>query len=343
MQTPSARLNDITLARNIPVFVTIELTRRCPLSCRHCYLPETRGRAKPGRELGTVQWKKVISSLARAGGLYLVFTGGEPLLRADLPELCAYASARGFSVRVFSTGLPLDAVMAGRLAAAGLAAFEISFYGPPAAHDKVTGLRGSFERSLAAARLLKRTGVAVRMKTPLMRGNLRWAGWLRELAGREGFSISFDPVLAPANDGDGAPLRLRLPAAGLAAALRLDPPSRRRVQSVPPSAGADLVCGAGRNVCSVAPDGTLSPCLQLPVKLGSLAARPFGKIWKGSAWLKKWRRTGAGDLPVCSGCKDKDFCARCPGISLLERGDVLAPNSQACAMAAAMRRLHGPR
>ena len=47
----AAKLNTLTLAGNIPVSVTIELTRRCPLSCAHCYLPETRGRAARGKEL----------------------------------------------------------------------------------------------------------------------------------------------------------------------------------------------------------------------------------------------------------------------------------------------------
>ena len=338
METPpSARLNSLSLAANIPVAITIELTRRCRLSCRHCYLPETRGRAPACPELGTGTWIKILGSLARAGGLYLVFTGGEPLLRPDLPELCAAAAGLGFSVRVFSSGLGMTRRLAGGLAEAGLHGFKISFYGRPPLHDAVTGRRGSFYGSLAAARLLRAAGVAVKMKVPLMNDNIGQAGWLGSLAAREGCAIAFDPVITAANDGARAALKYRLDPAGLRRALRLRP--RPQVTPEDPAVGEDPLCGAGRNVCSVGPDGTLYPCLQLPAPLGNLARGSFSRIWKTSVWLKKWRSLRASDAAVCAACADRGYCSRCPGVSMLEEGDVLAPNAPACLMARELRRL----
>lgn len=332
---PSARLNALTLEKNVPVSVTAELTRRCPLSCRHCYLPETRGRARPGDELTTSQWGAVLRGLARAGGLYLVFTGGEPLLRPDLPELVRLAAGLRFDVRVFSTGLGLTPALAAELKAAGVSAFEISFYGAvPAAHDAVTGLKGSFRRSLAAARLLKANGVRVKMKVPLMTLNRGQVPRLKALAAREGFGVSFDPVIAPGNDGGRAALRYRLSGGRLADAVgRIsageDIPSRTAAAPAAPY----FICGAGRNVCAVGPDGSLYPCLQLPVRLGDLRRESFGRIWRDSAWLRRWRRAGLSDLAKCRDCALLEHCSRCPGISLLEEGDVHAPNRAACALA----------
>jgi len=345
--SPSARLNLITLERNIPVSVTVELARRCPLACAHCYLPETRGRAKPGRELTAAQWKKVLSQLAAAGGLYLVFTGGEPLLRPDLEELCSFAKKLNFDVRIFSTGLGLDRRRALALKKAGVSAFEISFYGRPAVHDGMTGLDGSYGRSLAAARLLKRAGVKVKMKMPLTRANISQTAFLRALAKREGFGIAFDPVITAANDGDKSALPLRLGPAGLARAVRLlgsppEPCGPSLIEASPPIEAKpryDFLCGAGRNVCALGPDGTLYPCLQLPVKLGNPALRPFSGIWKSSGWLKKWRKAGAADVKECADCGDVPYCSRCPGVSLVEEGDVFAPNAPACALARAMHRV----
>lgn len=329
-QPPAARLNALTLAKSIPVSVTIELTRRCLLACRHCYLPETRGRTIPGPELSTAQWKAVLRQLARAGGLYLVFTGGEPLLRPDLPELCRAAKKLNFDVRVFSTGLGLTPALAAEFKAAGVSAFELSFYGGPAVHDGVTGQKGSFRRTLAAARLLKAAGLKVRMKIPLMDLNAGQAGFLNRLAAAEGFGVSFDPVIAPANDGDKGALKHRLAGRSLAAAVKkLHGP---RVSTPAETQAMDFLCGAGRNVCSVGPGGELYPCLQLPVKLGNLPGA-FSRIWKNSAWLKRWRSYGLKDLPGCRDCGLLVYCSRCPGISLLEEGDVLAPNAPACEMA----------
>jgi len=337
--TPSARLNAVTLKKNIPVSVTAELTRRCPLSCRHCYLPETRGRAEPKPELSTAQWKDILKKLARAGGLYLVFTGGEPLLRPDLAELCRFAKELKFDLRIFSTGLGLTPELARGLAAAGVSGFEISFYGRPAVHDGVTGLRGSFRRSLAAARLLNEAGVKVKMKVPLLVSNAGQAGWLKRLAAKEGFCLSFDPVIAPANDGGRGALPLRLPGAALKKAVKLVAAPGPAAVPQPPGPG-DLLCGAGRNVCAVDPAGNLFPCLQLPVKLGNLVRRGFPALWKNAFWLKTWRALTVADLAGCAGCADAAWCSRCPGISLLEEGTVLAPNSPACALAGAQRAVY---
>jgi len=335
--SPSARLNILTLERNVPVSATIELTRRCPLACLHCYLPETRGRARAARELTTAQWKKILVQLAEAGTLYLVFTGGEPLLRPDLAELCSYAKKLNFDVRVFSTGLGLDGDMALSLRKAGVSGFEISFYGRPEVHDGITGVSGSFARSFTAARLLKKTGIKVKIKTPLMKGNLAQAGWLRAMAKSEGFEISFDPVLTAANDGEASALNLRLSGPQLARAVNIHgaAPAGPRSEAGPYPLSFDFLCGAGRNVCAVGPAGELYPCLQLPVKLGDLTRRKAADIWKNSAWLKKWRLAGIEDLKACGACPDIEFCSRCPGVSLVEGGDIFAPNKPACEMARA--------
>jgi radical SAM protein with 4Fe4S-binding SPASM domain len=342
---PSARLNALTLQKNIPVSVTIELTRRCPLSCRHCYLPETCGRARPGRELSTAQWEKILGQLARAGALYLVFTGGEPLLRSDLAELCRCAKKLAFDVRVFSTGLGLTPKLAAELAAAGVSGFEISLYGGPAVHDAITGQPGSQVRSLNAARLLKKNGIKVKIKTPLMDVNFKDAGRLEKLAKREGFGISFDPVIAPGNDGNKSVLPLRLTGRRLASAIKRfggQPPGTAAIPvpgEIPlPPFPAGFICGAGRNVCAVDPAGNLYPCLQLPVKLGNLTRRPLGLIWKSAPWLKKWRKASVKDLKGCVSCPDSDYCSLCPGLSLLEEGDIFVPNKPACETAAIARR-----
>ena len=335
--SPSARLNALSLKANVPVSVTVELTRRCPLSCAHCYLPETRGRARPARELAAPAWEKVLAQLASAGALYLTFTGGEPLLRPDLERLCAFAKGLNFEVKVFSTGLGLGRARAAALKKAGVSAFEISFYGIGPEHDRVTGRRGSFSASLAAARLLKGAGIKVKMKVPLMKGTLPGAAALKRLAGREGFGIAFDPVVTAANDGDRSALALRLSPAELERAARLLPPAAGACPPAEPRSDWDLLCGAGRNVCAVGPDGTLYPCLQLQAPLGNLLRSGFGRLWESSAWLKRWRAAGEKDLKACAACPDAAFCSRCPGISLLEEGDLFAPNAPACALARATR------
>jgi len=342
----SARLNEITLLNNIPAAVTIELTRRCPLSCAHCYLPETRGRASASSayELTTAQWKRILKSLAGAGSVYLVFTGGEPLLRPDLAVLCRYAKELRFDVRVYSSGFGMTRARTLEFKQAGVSAFEISLYGRAETHDAVTGLKGSFKKTLAAAIALKKAGVKVKLKTPLMKANIKERGYLERLAKEYGFGISFDPVIAPGNDGDTDNLGLRLNSSELAGVLgSLGGRKLRSFSGSTPQLSAshalsfDFLCGAGRNVAAVDPYGNLSPCLQIPVNLGNISKAPFKKIWKAAPWLKRWRALKTRDLKECRTCSYLDVCNRCPGISLIEKKDILASNSPACAIARAMR------
>jgi radical SAM protein with 4Fe4S-binding SPASM domain len=342
----SAGLNETTLKNNIPAAVTVELTRRCVLSCRHCYLPETRGR-KPPRgevELNTIQWKKLLGQVAQAGGLYLTFTGGEPLLRQDLAEICGFATSLRFDVRIYSTGLGLDPARARSLKAAGVSAFELSVYGQPEIHDRITGVQGSFQKTFAAAGLLKKAGIKIKLKTPLMRLNFKECGWLVRLAKKRGFGIAFDPVIAPGNDGDGRNLCLRLAGADLARAIKTVTSNKTQITRFGSNAFSrpfafDFFCGAGRNVAALDPYGNVNPCLQMPVDLGSALKTPFRKIWRSSPWLKRWRSFKNSDLKECRSCSYLNSCSRCPGISLLEKGDLLASNKTACEIAGIMCKL----
>ncbi|OGS50717.1 MAG: hypothetical protein A3J79_12510 [Elusimicrobia bacterium RIFOXYB2_FULL_62_6] len=330
------RLTLLTLEKNIPLVGTVELTRRCPCRCAHCYLPETQGRKKAAaaRELSAEGWKAVFKQLADSGCLFLIFTGGEPLLRPDFAAICAHAAALNFDIRVFTTGFGLTDRLLAELEGKNISAFELSFYGRAETHDAVTRRPGSFETTLSAAKKLKKSGFKVKLKMPLMKANCGQVDYLMRLCARHGFGYSFDPVIAPANDGRKETLKLRASAEALERVYRdprLNGPAIDLLK-----AGAtypDFFCGAGKAAFSVDPYGRLYPCLQIPVPLGDLKKTPFARLWKNSPWLKKWRGAKLSDLKECSACRYEPVCSRCPGISLLEEGDLMAPNKPACAFA----------
>src|SRR5437763_15069048 len=102
-----------------PLSLLAELTYRCPLACPYCSNPLELRRYRD--ELDTATWKRVLGEAAALGVVQVHFSGGEPLVRRDLPDLVA--AARGFSLYThLSTGgtLAHEAALA-RLRAAGLA------------------------------------------------------------------------------------------------------------------------------------------------------------------------------------------------------------------------------
>ncbi len=100
--------------RRVPFSAYLALTPRCPYRCNHCSLAG-RGEA----ELSTEQWRSVIHQLKDLGACTVGFTGGEPMLRHDLPELIAEAKTELATI-LFTTGHNLSAAQARLLKAAGL-------------------------------------------------------------------------------------------------------------------------------------------------------------------------------------------------------------------------------
>lgn len=131
-----------------------EVTRACDLCCHHC-----RAEAAPEpdpSELGAGEGRRLLAALARFGPPFphLVLTGGDPLKRADLFPLIETAQGLGFAVSVAPSGTPLlTAESIGRMKAAGVEAISLSLDGSNAArHDRLRGVPGCFQRTLAAAR-----------------------------------------------------------------------------------------------------------------------------------------------------------------------------------------------
>lgn len=333
-------LNRVTLLENIPLNAELELTYRCPHRCVHCYLPQTlgRSRAKPGRELSTKEWEMAMRQLKDLGCLFLVLTGGEPLLRKDLASLCRYATKLGFEIKIFTSGAGLTRELPEKLRGTNVSRFELSFYGEPDVHDAITGVKGSGPRTLAAARALKKAGFRVKLKTPIMKATAGELKYIAALARKNGFEYSFDPMLTIANDGESSNRARRVESGELKTLLE-DPLINPAGKNEPSSPAADSpVCGAGRNTLCVGPYGEVFPCLQLPVKLGNVRTKSLREIWERAVWLKKWRKASVSDIKECRFCADLDFCSRCPGVSLLEEGGLDRPYKTACEIAGIMHR-----
>ena len=91
--------------RRVPLNGTIEVTRRCPLTCLHCYnnLPMNDGEAR-GRELDYDEHCRLLDELADAGCLWLLYTGGEIFARRDFLDIYTYAKKKGFIITLFTNG-----------------------------------------------------------------------------------------------------------------------------------------------------------------------------------------------------------------------------------------------
>ena len=320
------RLATLSLARGVPLSVHVDLTMRCNERCVHCYrVIESRP------ELTGDEVRALLAELADAGTLYLTFSGGEIFLRGDVLDLIAHAKRLRFDVRLKTNALRITEDLAAHLRDLGVRQVDVSVYSArPDVHDRITQVPGSFVRTMEGVRILHTAGLRVRLNCPLMADTVSTYGEVRALAERLGVMCGFDPMITARNDGDTAPVRLRV--RGRALLPLLHDPTLNPVGTDAPDRPDpdDVVCGAGHSACYVSAYGDVMPCVALPIACGNIREASFLSIWRDSRDMRRVRAIRVRDLHTCSGCEAAGFCSRCPGQALVEDGDLLGPSTAAC-------------
>lgn len=151
--------------------VVWNMTRRCNLKCVHCY-----AQAKDiefENELSTEEGKALIDDLASFGSPVILFSGGEPTLRKDLPELAAYAREKGMRAVISTNGTLIDRDMAKKLKDVGLSYVGVSLDGIRETNDKFRGMKGAFDAALRGLHNCQEEGIKVGLRFTINRQNVR--------------------------------------------------------------------------------------------------------------------------------------------------------------------------
>lgn len=329
MQEMGAR----ALRLGIPLGAHLDLTYRCNERCVHCYLDHD-----DHGEMSYEEITSVLDQLAEAGVFFLNISGGEIFLRPDLYDIIAHARKLSFAVRLKTNAILIKEGDARRLADLDLDNVQISIYShKPDVHDAITLVRGSLERSLAAARLLVAAGVKVKFANVLMRTNVDDYLGVKALAESMGAGFTVDPTVTPMMDGNRSTLPLNIDQARLHEVVR----DTELVDDVndfcpPPSdpmdaedAFASIPCSAGHTSVYISPYGDVYPCVQFPLPTGNVRTQRFIDIWKHSPQMEEVRSISLGDLEGCSSCGNQRTCTRCPGLAYME-GNMRGPSTQDC-------------
>ncbi|OPZ23646.1 MAG: hypothetical protein BWZ02_03146 [Lentisphaerae bacterium ADurb.BinA184] len=301
----------------------VALTARCNLRCRFCYLDD--GAATTGAEMDTAEVKRVLDTIRREAQVPSVsFTGGEPTLRPDLPELIRYArDEAGLRVNLITNGTRLTAALVAALREAGLHSAQVSVEAPEAGvHDTLTQVAGSHAESLAGVARLREAGIRVHTNTTANRLNLhllaRLPAFVKSL-GLERFSLNMViPCGRPGREFGG--LNLRYEEMG---------PRVLEVQAEAARCGVEFMwysptpaclfnpvahrlgnkgCAACDGLLSVSPSGDVLPCSSWPEPVGNLLRQPFRQVWR-SRRARRLREKRAAP----SACRRCDEFALCQG------------------------------
>ncbi len=151
--------------------VVWNVTRRCNLRCIHCYAHADQTTAPD--ELTLAQGKRLMDDLAAFGVPVLLFSGGEPLVRKDLPELAAYAVERGMRAVISTNGTLITRETARTLQEIGLSYVGISLDGMEAVNDRFRGVDGAFQKALQGIRNCREAGIKVGLRFTINKFNAK--------------------------------------------------------------------------------------------------------------------------------------------------------------------------
>ncbi|OHD22517.1 MAG: radical SAM/SPASM domain-containing protein [Spirochaetes bacterium GWB1_66_5] len=187
-------------ARFQPRLIAWEVTRRCPLSCRHCRASAA-DRDYAG-ELDTAECFRFLDGVAAFAGPIIILTGGEPMAREDIYRIAEHGTSLGLRMVMAPCGLLMDRDSTRRIIDAGIRRISLSIDGADReTHDAFRRVDGAFDSVLRAAALAREQGLEFQVNTTVTRLNVGQLDKILELAVSLGAAGYHPFLLVPTGRG----------------------------------------------------------------------------------------------------------------------------------------------
>lgn len=351
---PPHLLQFSTVSRPIVVW---NVTGRCNLRCRHCYLEA--GSDGQVQELTTDEGCNLIRELGEMKIPVLLFSGGEPLLRPDLWELAEYARSQGLRIVLSTNGTLITPAVAERIKDSGFAYVGVSLDGGQKVHDAFRGVEGSFEKALEGLHNVQELGLKTGIRFTVNKNNYKdlplvldliksegvprfclyhlvYAGRGKDMAAqdittaekREMVEYLIEQVHSFKKEGVSAEiLTTDHHADGIYLYHWVKEHLPEREQDVRRLLEMHGGCSAGVKMVNIDPAGNVFPCqFWRSSSLGKYPERSFREIWydEDNALLKALRDKVTHLKGKCGNCKYNTLCGGCRIRAEAVKGDIWA-------------------
>jgi len=329
----SERFHARSVGKRIPTDGAFEVTFRCNLRCRHCYVVR-----EAEEELTTQEIFRILDEIAEAGCLWLLFTGGEPLARNDFLDIYAYAKKRGFIITLFTNGTLITPEITDFLRRWPPFTLEITLYGiTQETYERITGVPGSFERCMEGIKLLTEKKIPLKLKAIVTTLNKDELWKMKEFAKSLRVDFRFDAHITARVNGAKEPCKLRITPEEVVQLDLIDDKRSKEwkefCQKYWGKVNADLLynCGGGISSFNIDPYGRLSVCEVSRTPSYDLRRGSFKQGW--FEFLSNLREQKVVRNTKCRRCDLISLCGQCPGWAQLENGDPESPVEYLCQIA----------
>lgn len=340
-------------ALGAPASGVFELTPRCNLKCKMCYVRLTPAQMAPlGRERTAAEWLGLAKEAVEKGMVFLLITGGEPTLRSDFAEIYEGLAQMGLSITINTNGTLLTEELKALWHRLPPAQVNVTLYGTCRDdYEALCGNPAAFDAVEDALKWLRREGILVHLNATMTPTNAEKWLELEEYAKKLGVELRmtaycFPPARRSLCDACADFSRLSPEAAGELLCkdllFRLGPEAiRRRARDLekPQQHGCELEtgepmqCMAGKSQFWVTWNGDTTPCGMLPEPVVKPFELGFESQWEA---LKK----ACGEIrlcPECAACPQQKSCMNCAAVTYSETGRFDGKPEYMCRMSKAYR------
>ncbi len=350
---PEFNLWNKLAGQRVPLSFDLEITARCNNDCRHCYinLPAGDRKAKK-KELSIAEISDIADQAVKLGALWVLISGGEPLLRQDFPEIYLALKRKGLLISLFTNACLVTEEHVALFKKYPPRDLEVTVYGVTReTYERVTRKPGSYAAFRRGLDLLLKAGLKVRLKAMAIRSNVEElpaiAAFCRE---HTTDYFRFDPLLHLRYDRD--PQRNvdiqteRLSSAEIVAVEQADDARARSLEHqcdrlIVPEFATDALdhlfyCNAGMKNFAVSYDGIFRLCSDLwhPDTIFDLRKGSLAEAWNELVpRVRAMQPTNPVFQERCGRCPIVNLCLYCPAHAYLESGQMDGWNDYFCQVA----------
>ena len=331
----------------------LELTARCNLNCRHCYINLPAGdKTAQEKELALDEISRIADQAVELGAMWCLLTGGEPLLRPDFADIYLALKRKGLLVSVFTNATAIRPEHIQLFKKYPPRDIEATIYGASQeTYERVTRRPGSYAAFVRGLDALFEAGLKVRLKAMAIRSNLADMEAIAAFGyARTKDFYRFDPQLHLRYDGDAARneeiKNERLTPEEVVTLERSDTERFGALQDncdtyidqafLYNESERLVECGAGRSSFTVGYDGSFRLCgsLWAPGTIVNLRETSVRTAWEEFApQVRSIRSTDAEYLNTCRKCPIFNLCTHCAAHAYLETGAMDGATPYFCAVA----------
>ena len=319
-------------ALGIPVSGMFELTPRCNLQCKMCYIRLTAEQMAPlGRERTAAEWLRMGREAQDAGLAFLLITGGEPTLRSDFCEIWEGLAQMGFSITVNTNGTLLSPQIRELWHRLPPAQVNITLYGTSRAdYQALCNNAAAFDAVVDGLDWLKSEGILVHLNTTMVPTNVHKWQEIEDFAKARGLELRMTAYCFPPTRRDCDCFQRLSPEEAGALIVRdilyREGMDAIRVKAadlnvpVPHSCeldnGEPMSCLAGRSQFWLTWNGDMTPCGMLTRPAVHPFEDGFAAAWEQLRTLCEPIRL----CPECASCPEQRSCMNCAAVTFTETG-----------------------